>query len=235
VNDKKPSLSGTGDEPEYVRVHPHRIPWTDPQTGQSWEITGHWSTVDGRAMLVGLDIRSFRASNRPTLGGGVVVTKYTPLQGGLVELLQPVLRAVPMREIRQRLHAGVVEHMEARGTPAGAVGAGGYPEHLADFMAERYAANAKELTQTGERPRRRQPKVDIDIIKEVARLYREALASPRTAASPAKAVYEQLRAAGLPELNAAGGREQVRKWIEKARSDEYGNLLPPAFRRVASH
>jgi hypothetical protein len=78
------------------------------------------------------------------------------------------------------------------------------------------------LTAAGTPRQRRRPASD-DHLRLVAALYAEALAAGQHR-TPARYVEQQLRQRGV-QVSARGGRDQVRKWIQRARERGF---IPPA-------
>jgi hypothetical protein len=178
--------------------------WRDP-TGGDWEITPHWAEVDGRAAIVGLDVRSFREFGSDG--------DRRPVGDKLAEVTQRVLRGLPFASAREETRTRLLHESAA----------------LADYFTVDHddglgsviqAERTKTLTTRGE-PRKRVPAASVDLLSEVARIYLAATASGDK--TPAKFVEDRLREAGVP-ISERGGRAQVRKWIQRAR--ERG-LIPP--------
>jgi hypothetical protein len=180
------------------------VPWTHP-TGQ-WMVTTHWALIRGRAVIVGLDIRSFRemgVSDDPA-------EDRVPVGDDLTEVTQRVLRELPISKIRDAARADMLRDAEvlSRVLPDDTV----------------YVERSEVLTAKGE-PRKRRPKASEALLRHVAALYAEAAA--RGDKHPSKYVERELRKAGEPRLSTNGGRVLVRQWIRRAR--ERGFLtIPPA-------
>lgn len=175
--------------------------WRD-STGHPWEITAHWAVVDGRATMVGLDIRSFRDAG----------SERRQLQDGLGEVTQRVVRGLPLSQVREVTRAALVQHAQLMTAHFTA------PEDADE--AATFAEQTQVLTTKGE-PRKRLPAATAALLEQVARLYLAAIAGGHK--TPARVVEAQLREAGIP-VSEQGGRDQVRKWIQRAR--ERG-LIPP--------
>lgn len=178
-----------------------RLPW--PDEGGPFELTVHVARVDGRAIVVGLDIRSFRYV--PPSGDRLPVNRET----GLVEVNHPALRSLrpgeiaeaARREIAVRaamfLHGNSIEY----GTPEQDAQARRDYERRLAAVSEPGAA--RPPVRTG----------DTERLQMVASLYREALAAGGDAARrPARYVEEQLRATGQEVTST-----QVRGQIYRAR------------------
>lgn len=197
--------------------------WADP-SGATWHVTARWVLLDGRLTLVGLDIRGFR---------GELYAEGGPdwVDGQPTELTQRVLRGIPLTRLRETTRAqGAAASLRNAdltkelaqsyvGTKAEAQSAA-----FAAVLVEDYTRAAATWTAKGE-PRRRLPAATDALLKRVATLYDEAIFGGHT--TPAKTVEATLRAEGVP-ISDRGGRDQVRKWIQRAR--ERG-LIPPVNER----
>lgn len=184
-----------------------------PDEDGPWSITAHWAKIDGRLVIVGLDLRSFHDED---LGAGT--TARLPISDQLAEVTQRVLRGIPISSIRDRIRQQLVHKSEAT------MFAAARDEDLAEH-GEWAADRLTELTAKGEPRQRRQPAGE-DLLRQVAKLYEQALAQGDK--MPAKFVEESLRAAGEPRLSTKGGRVLVRQWIRRAR--ERGYLAAPTPR-----
>ncbi|MGI5185530.1 hypothetical protein ACQEVZ_55735 [Dactylosporangium sp. CA-152071] len=176
-----------------------------------WQVTPHWAFVDGRAVLAGIDVRCFVEE----YGRDGEPLPRRPVADGVVELTQQVLRSISLSAVRRESQA----HLAARFADLADHAESWPPTHrgLADEARTRAAA----LTATGQPRKRRAPAQD-GLLARVAQLYTEALAAGSTA--PARYVEENLRQEGV-EISTRGGRDQVRKWIQRARQR---GLLRPA-------
>jgi hypothetical protein len=207
-----------------------RVEWLTPnpitgiqtilcEEGSPWHVTPHWAMVDGRATLVGLDIRSFvepwiQDPGHPD-GGYEGPRQAVDPDGGLAEVTQKVLRGVSIAEVRRESAAHLAKAMSALAASLDAA----YPSIT---PLSRHAAEiASELTRSGTPRKRRRPASD-DLLSRVAAYYNEAVAVGSK--TPVKYAEERLRVAGDP-VSARGGRVQVRKWVQRARQK---GLIPPA-------
>jgi hypothetical protein len=189
------------------------------EEGSPWHVTPHWAEVDGKAILVGLDIRSFKAP--------WVEDPDDPFEGhegprepadpslGLAELTQAVLRGVSISTVRSKSAAYLADAF------------GSFSAQLAAAYGPRTAlgvhlSETKSQLTKGGTPRRRQPPASETLLTQVAAYYNEAVALGSK--TPVKDTEERLRAAGAP-VSARGGRVQVRKWVQRARQK---GLIPPA-------
>jgi hypothetical protein len=171
-----------------------------------WQVTPHWALVDGRAMLVGLDIRCF--SEEYDRHGEPLPRR--PTKGCFVELTQQVLRGISLSDVRAYSRA----HLAGRFAQLSETCS---PSPLGDHAG----AIAAALTAKG-RPRKRRAPAQDELLIRVAQLYNAALSTG--SAAPARHVEEQLRREGV-EISTRGGRDQVRKWVQRAR--QRGFLPPP--------
>ncbi len=189
------------------------------EEGSPWHVTPHWAMVDGRATLVGLDIRSFvepwiQDPGHPD-GGYEGPRQAVDPDRGLAEVTQKVLRGVSIAAVRRDSAAHLAKAMSALAASLDAA----YPSTT---PLSRHAAEiASQLTQSGT-PRKRRPPASDDLLSRVAAYYSEAVAVGSK--TPVKYAEERLRAAGYP-VSARGGRVQVRKWVQRARQK---GLIPPA-------
>jgi len=188
------------------------VRWPDDQ-GQ-WLVTAHWAKVAGRAIVVGLDVRSFRDID---LGGGTSLRE--PISDDLAEVTQEVIRSVGISKIREWTRRRLIENalwvssiQVEDDDPS--------REQLSearDWAAGRFVA----LTAKGE-PRKRHPSPSDDLLRKVAELYQRAEAQGDKA--PNKYIERVLREAGEPLLSIASASDLVRKWTHRARQRGY---LPP--------
>ncbi len=204
------------------RAHPsRRIEWLTPfpydgvqpvyvasDDDSPWHVIPHWALVDSRAMLVGIDIRCFVEEDDED--GNPQPRR--PVGAELIDLTQQVLRGISLSAVREESRAHVA------GRFAGLAEACA-PSRLADHVGE----VATALTAKGN-PRKRRAAANDALLTRVAELYRAALASG--SATPVRYVEEQVRREGA-DISTRGGRDQVRKWVQRARQR---GLLPPARR-----
>lgn len=144
--------------------------------------------------------------------------------GQPVELNQRVLRGIPISYVRDatRKRSAAVAQDQAKRLTQLAQAGGTLPSELLAGEASYFADLATAYTAKGE-PRRRLPTISPGLLDEVARLYLSAVNKDGDK-TPAKTVEEALRAAGTP----VRGRDQVRKWIQRARE---AGLIPPTTER----
>jgi hypothetical protein len=176
--------------------------------------TVHWGWIDGRPAIIGLDIRSFSDATRDRLPNG------WPKNDRYAEVTQRVLRGISISAIREQVRDDLIKHGHAIGQIMASQPDG---EIDAERIAQAYSEAAATLTKQG-RPRKRAPSAGRDVLTRVAALYREAQSDLRESKTPARHVEQRLRAEGYP-VSERGGRDQVRKWIQRAREQ---GLLPPA-------
>lgn len=205
----------------HISIDSAAMEWIDP-TGGRWEITAHWSsTAGGPPKLVGLDIRSFRA--RVELSGGIALTRHYALgDDEPAELTQRAVRSVPISTVRETTRADILSEAQQYSTPDG-VRQSSLPQ-LDDggaFIARHFAEKAAAYTAKGE-PRKRLPAAGAADLEVVARLYLAAVQSGDK--TPARTLEAELRAAGWPINPPPHGRDQVRKYIQRARERD---LIPP--------
>lgn len=165
---------------------PVEIPW--PEESGPFVLTCHLALVDGRAELVGLDVRSFTlsASGAPASG-----------PSGLAEVNHPVLRSLRAGEIaeaaRLRLAAELASQARSRRGSA----------EQRDEAKRRYTAltSPAPARPSGYRPASEQ-------LEKVAALFHEALAAGGDAAkAPSLYVHLSLSAEGSDiTLNAVRGQ-----------------------------
>jgi hypothetical protein len=208
-----------------------RVEWLTPnpfdgmqpvfrEQGSPWHVTPHWAEVNGKAMMVGLDIRSFTSPwvkdpDDPLDDGHEGPREPADPSLGFAELTQAVLRGVSISAVRSEsaaylAHAlgAISAQVDAAFGPGTALGV-----HTGEV--------ASQLTQGG-RPRKRRPPASGELLAQVAAYYNEAVAlGSRT---PVKYAEDRLSAAGAP-VSTRGGRVQVRKWVQRARQK---GLIPPA-------
>ncbi|GGK41778.1 hypothetical protein GCM10010124_38230 [Pilimelia terevasa] len=173
-----------------------------------WHVIPHWAMVDGKALLVGLDIRSF-VEDMPDDARDAWPSRR-PVAGHLQELTQKVLRGIPLSAVRDESRKHLADKLGAL--------AGGLPDSP---LQRRAGQHATAMTASG-KPRRRRPSASDDLLVRVAQLYAKAEAVGQGRA-PARFVEQELRREGF-DVSTRGGRDQVRKWIQRARERK---LLPP--------
>jgi hypothetical protein len=208
-----------------------RIEWLTPnpfdgnqpifyEQGSPWHVTPHWAEVDGKAMLVGLDIRSFTAPwvkdpDDPFDDGHEGPREPADPSLGLAELTQAVLRGVSISTVRSESAAYLAN---AFGTFSAQIAAAYGPRAA---LGVHLSETTSQLTKGGT-PRRREPPASETLLTQVAAYYNEA--ATLGSKTPVKDTEVRLRAAGAP-VSARGGRVQVRKWVQRARQK---GLIPPA-------
>jgi hypothetical protein len=182
-----------------------------PDEAGPWLVTAHWAKVDGRAVIVGLDVRSY--VDHPTGADGSVMRE--PVSDQLAEVTQRVVRGLLISKIRDLTRADLIGRSES-------VLFSSDPEIVADH-GDWAADRLDMLTAKGEPRKRRRPATE-DLLRHVAALYTEAVGQGDT--MPAKYVENRLRAAGelLPPLSS---RVLVRQWIRRARQRKYLTIRPP--------
>lgn len=192
----------------------------------------HWANVDGRAVIVGLDVRSFTDVFSDVYPGPV------PVGEELAEVSQRVIRGIPISRIRdltreQLIDAAWESMLAIRSAPLKPDGSApdesDFPVNLMspdETVAHDQHATEQisMLTAKGE-PRKRLPPATEELLRRVAGLYTRAVASGDKA--PAKYVEEKLREAGEPRLSSKGSRVQVRQWIRRARERGYLTVQSP--------
>jgi hypothetical protein len=220
----------TGKQPGQESREPH-VEWLTPnpfdgrqptfsEQGSPWHITPHWVMVDGRAMMVGLDIRSFTEPwvedpDDPIDGGHQGPREPADPSLGFAELTQAILRGVSISAVRRESAAYLADiHGTFSSQLAAAYGPG-------TALGVRTGEVASALTKGG-RPRKRRPAASGDLLAQVAAYYNEAVALGSK--SPVKYAEDRLRGAGA-SVSSRGGRVQVRKWVQRARQK---GLIPPA-------
>lgn len=208
-----------------------RVQWLTPnpfdgrqpiwyEEGSPWRITPHWAEVDGKVMMVGLDIRSFTAPwvpdpDDPFGEGHEGLREPADPLLGFAEVTQAVLRGVSISAVRSESAAYLAQ---ALGTLSAQLDAA---FGRATALGTHAGDVASQLTQGGS-PRKRRLPADGGLLAQVALYYNEALSLGSK--TPVKHAEERLRAAGI-SVSARGGRVQVRKWVQRARQK---GLIPPA-------
>jgi len=174
-----------------------------------WHVIPHWALVDGRAMLVGLDIRCFIEEHDRD---GQPLPRR-PVGEQLIDLTQQVLRGISLSAVRAESQAYISDQFA------------GFADALPPSPLSDHARTiATALTAKGQPRKRRIPAQD-DLLARVAQLYNTALSSG--SATPVRYVEERLREEGV-QISTRGGRDQVRKWVQRAR--QRGLLAPPSKR-----
>lgn len=190
------------------------------EEGSPWHITPHWAEVDGKVMMVGLDIRSFTVPwvldpDDPFGEEHEGLREPAVPSLGFAEVTQAVLRGVPISAVRSE-SAGYLA--KALGTVSAQVNAA---FGRATALGVHAGDVASQLTRGGS-PRKRRPPADGGLLAQVALYYNEAVSLGSK--TPVKYAEDRLRAAGV-SVSARGGRVQVRKWVQRARQK---GLIPPA-------
>jgi hypothetical protein len=194
------------------------VRWPDDEG--PWLIAAHWAKVEGRPVIVGLDIRSYADEH---------CVRY-PVGDDLAEVTQRVLRGIPISAIRDATREQLIRNSEYLALGLFSVPLNSdeeppiarHPELMEH--AKRAAEALSMLTAKGE-PRKRRQAASDELLRRVAALYAYAVGSGDKA--PARYVEQQLRAAGEPRLSFDGdsARVLVRQWIRRARDRGY---LDPA-------
>jgi len=199
--------------------HADRPPIPLPTGGGNWEVTLDWARIDGRAVPIGLSIRSW---TRDTDGTPIA------LPGGPTELTREMVRNLPLAslvEASRQLAAGWVNMADGPGSL------------LSDDEREAARRHAEQVDQRQRYRRGRPRQHGPEFYAEVATLYLGAVkAGGELARQPAVIVYEGLVAdPRFPEFADDEGNEQVRvlrmaavrKHIQQARRD---GLIPPVIK-----
>ncbi len=175
------------------------LPW--PDENGPFLLACHLALVDGRTLLVGLDVRSFRVTDS---------SDVVPGPAGLVEVNHPALRSLRAGEIaeaaRARLAAQLASQARSRGGPA---------------AVREAAASQLEALTTPHRPRPTGFRPASSQLQKVADLYLQAVAAGGDSARrPSIYVHHALAEEG-------GGitLNTVRGQIHRARVK---GLIPPA-------
>ena len=178
---------------------PVELAW--PEADGPFTLTCHLARVDGRTMLVGLDVRSFHT----TPDGDPV-----PGQGGLVEINHPALRSLRAGEIAEAARAKLAALLATRST-----------SRSLDKATRAAAARTFESLTTPSSPRRHRPRPPSSQLERVAELFNAALAAGGDAARrPSIHVHQALVGDGQDvTLNTVRGQ------IHRARVK---GLIPPA-------
>ncbi|GAB4049685.1 hypothetical protein GCM10028775_19090 [Catellatospora paridis] len=171
-----------------------------------WHVIPHWALVDGKAKLVGIDIRCFVEECTPD---GEEFPRR-PVKDALVDLTQQVLRGISLSAVRAESQTYIAARFK------------NLAEVMPSCVASEYIDSVGSAVSASGVPRKRRAPAGDQLLARVAHLYTVALSSGSR--TPARDVEEQLRAEGAP-VSARGGRDQVRKWIQRARQRD---MLPPA-------
>ena len=178
---------------------PVTLPW--PEETGPFLLTCHLARVDGRTMLVGLDIRSFHTdpSGSPVAG-----------PDGLVEVNHPALRSLRAGEIAEAARARLAATLASK--------AGSRSLSKADRDA---AVRTFEALTAPSRPRPTGHRPASTQLERVAELFNQAVAAGGDAARrPSIYVHHALTEDGLDvSLNTVRGQ------IHRARTK---GLIPPA-------
>lgn len=175
-----------------------------PPDDGPFELRPHLAFVDGRTVIVGIDIRSFVQHDDGT---------RAPVNGeAFSEVDAALLHSLRISEIsdRSRIELAAFPNVFSfgRGT---------------DEMRDEYRRRTEMLTTRGS-VRKRRPAAGDQELSHVADLYRAALAAGgEPARKPAKYVHEHLAESGVDVTPV-----QVRKWIARARRE---GLLAPTTER----
>lgn len=220
MTDQQPGHAARDQRVEWLTPNP--IDGKQPVFGEDsspWHVTPHWAVVDGRATLVGLDIRSFvepwvEDPAHPD-GGYEGPRQAVDPDHGLAEVTQKVLRGVSIAAVRRESAAHMAREM-------GALAASLDAAYKSPTALSRHATEVASQLTRGGTPRKRRPAASDDLLLRVAAYYNEAVAAGSK--TPVKCAEERLRAAGVP-VSARGGRVQVRKWVQRAREKGF---IPPA-------
>lgn len=188
-----------------------------PTGGGNWEVAVDWARIDGRAVPVGLSIRSW---TRDTDGTPIA------LPGGPTELTRELVRSLPFASLVE------ASRQRAAGWANMADGPGSLLSDDERQAARRHAEQVDQRQRYRQgRPRQHGP----EFYATVATLYMEAVrGGGKPARQPAVAVYERLVAdprfnrdfpsEGVTEKVRALRMAEVRKHIQRARRD---GLIPP--------
>lgn len=175
--------------------------------GEAFNVRVHWAQLDGRMVVVGLDVRAFFSSPEdPAMQAILQGDSGLHFLGG--EVTTSAFRAVRFAEVAEQSRRELVRSLGAAPVAPGE-------------EAERAA-----LTETVAGNRRRpgpKPVVSEDALAHVV-----APAYASGGRRPVEAVREALAAANLPGLGRHVTREQASKAVERARRQ---GLIPAATRR----
>jgi hypothetical protein len=167
------------------------LPW--PDADGPFLLTCHLAQIDGRTLLVGLDVRSFRQS-----GPGAAV----PGPRGLVEVNHPALRSLRAGEIAEAARAKLAADLSTQSKSRRASAA----DRQKAARAYQALTSPAPANPTGQRPPSSQ-------LEKVADLYNQAIATGGDhARRPAIHIYQALTANG-----AAISISAVRGQIHRAR------------------
>jgi hypothetical protein len=175
-----------------------QLPW--PDEDGPYLLTCHLAHVDGRTLLVGLDVRSFTLDDDGT---------PTPGPAGLLEVNHPVLRSLRAGEIAEAARARLAAMLGSQS------GSDSWNEYVRAAAARKYQAltSPDRARPSGFRPASAQ-------LERVAELYLQAIAAGGDAARrPSIYVHHALAEEGSNiSLNAVRGQ------IHRARTK---GLIPP--------
>jgi hypothetical protein len=178
---------------------PVELAW--PEESGPFTVTCHLARVEGRTMLVGLDIRSFQ-----------VAPDGTPRPGGagLVEVNHPALRSLRAGEIAEAARAKLAALLATKAT-----------SRSLDKATREAAARTFESLTAPSRSRRSSPRPASTQLERVAELFNQAVAAGGDSAHrPSIYVHQALLEDGQDvTLNTVRGQ------IHRARVK---GLIPPA-------
>ena len=203
-SDKSQSSATPHQEVEWLTPAPDgtpvQLPW--PDENGPFLLTCHLAYVEGRTVLVGLDVRSFTLDADGTPAPG---------PGGLVEVNHPALRSLRAGEIAEAARVRLAAMLGAQSTS----GADAWNERVQTAASRKFAAltSPDKPRPTGFRPASEQ-------VQRVAELYLQAIAAGGDAARrPSIYVHHALAAEGSEiSLNTVRGQ------IHRARVK---GLIPP--------
>ena len=179
------------------------LPW--PDENGPFLLTCHLARVEGRTMLVGLDVRSFHG---PTADDATGTPTPGPL--GLTEVNHPALRSLRAGEIAEAARAKLAAMVGAT------AGSSGWDDSVREAAARRFEVltSPNKSRVAGVRP-------VSDQLQRVAALYLQAIAAGGDSAKkPSIYVHHALTEDGLDvSLNTVRGQ------IHRARVK---GLIPPA-------
>lgn len=174
---------------------PIAVDWSDPD-GNTWRVRAWWAEVDGRGVLIGMDVHGF--SSRGNSGWSALGEHNPP------ELRSKVLRSLPVARLADECRIVEGAFARATGLPA-PKSVQRRPKRrrkreavLADDQLKRVAEVYQRAMALGGEPRRK----------------------------PARYVETTLAAEGFDGLEASprypvAQSARVRKWIARARRHEY--------------
>lgn len=191
------------------------VRWPDPLRGP-WAVTAHWAAVDGRAVCVGLDLRSFTLKADPAPVR--LVAKPVHAREGWQEVTTPAVRAVPIARMVE-LARQQAEVMRAD-APALLAALGLSP----DGPALQAAEDQVDAFAPPERRRGPAPLLTDDQLRTIV-----APAYRRGGRKPIPEVQRALLQSGV--LRPPVTHEQARKAVARAR--KLPGLIPP-YRRASA-